>query len=172
MNVAYVWMKKCFMSLGEYESVMHNWLPNQPYYGWWMISTLHEPHLPLSSIIKNTMNIKPTWICSHNHLSCAIWRPLECVNMLEGEVVMFFGVLWSSCKGVQPCQLQTLLEHRWRSILVEVILFIIIIIILMLIWTCPLWSLELYNSILDTFWILRNSCNCVAITLGQCTYHD
>ena len=74
---------------------LNAWLLNQLIFGWCMIFPLHQSYLTHSSIIKLILNIKPTWISTHRHTSCAIWRWLKCVKIVKvgsGHVFVVLGV--------------------------------------------------------------------------------
>ena len=115
------------------------------------------------------MNIKPTWTCFYNHLTRAIWRWLECANMLEREVVMYLLCCGARVRLLtlingDATPMQTLLEHQWCSFWWKWNIF----------WCSCKHVLHAHvNSIIQLwtlFEFLRNSCDYVARSTGQCTY--
>lgn len=51
--------------------------------GWWIISSLHWPHLTNSFAFIGTIKMKPSWISTHSDMSCAFWRWLECGKICQ-----------------------------------------------------------------------------------------
>ena len=47
-----------------------------------------------SFAIKITINIKPTWISTHRHMSCALWRQLEHEQKMPKWKVVMLLLCW------------------------------------------------------------------------------
>ena len=91
-----------------YNCPSSSWTPNffkQPILGWWTIFFLNQPSLTHLSTIKITINIKPTWMFTHRHMSHAIWRYLDVEKKSKWKVVMFL-MCWVFMWGCLPqCKL-------------------------------------------------------------------
>ena len=75
------------------------WLPKQPIYGWWMVSSLHEPHLTHSSVIKELWTSTQHGYQPINSWHASWWW-LECMKKCQKWKWSCFCYVGNACEGV------------------------------------------------------------------------